>query len=912
MPPVEDDALSAAELQDQIDALTEELGDEQEALRVAQKQLTEAREDLAALRASTSWRLTAPLRSAIAALPRLRRILGRIRFARAVLANSIREEGWRATLQKIATAPRRHGIRKLMRALRGGASVALYELPPAKPALDLLALRVLIVAETSIPQCLKYRVTQKQRMIKDLGVDCTVVSWTETEKCRSLLQTHSVAIFYRVPGYPVPMQIIAEAKALGLATFWEVDDLIFDIDKYVKNSNLEDLDPEMRRNVLAGIPLYRNAMLACERTIASTSGLAEAMREAGIKDVLVIENALDEETVRTARRVNRTPKQLDGLVRIVYGSGTKTHDADFRVASTAIARVLKARPEVRLRVIGELNLPADYSELNRQIERLPLSNYATYLKRVGECDINIAPLEPSVFNDAKSNIKYLEASIVGLPSVCSPAAAFETAIKDGHTGYLASDEKSWENALLALVDDSTLRREVAERAYAHVTIDYSPHTIANTQIAPMLAPYRREKQRLRVLGANILFAPRSFGGATIIIEEMARRLNSTGDLEYVVFTTLPVNQVPAYDLVRYESTAGSVFAMGLPVEKNPQLDFENPHASKAFREALRASRPDVVHLHSVQGIGAQIAEVCNDEGIPFVVTLHDAWWICGRQFMVTGENRYCNQRKIDLAVCSVCVDNAHLNTYRQSRLREILQSAALLISPSEFFKQLYVDNGFDGERISVNKNGILPPRAQVHHASLRDRPLRFGYVGGETEIKGAHLIRDAFRRLQHRNYELHVVDNTLNVGFPSIDPAAWKIPGTLKISRAYTQETIDDFFENVDVLLFPTQWKESFGLTVREALIRDVWVIATDAGGVIEDIVAGENGEIIPLNDDGTALAAAIDALLQNPQRLDGYRNPHAKQIRLFDEQARELHDLLAQVASHSRVEAEAAVTVKP
>ena len=124
------------------------------------------------------------------------------------------------------------------------------------------------------------------------------------------------------------------------------------------------------------------------------------------------------------------------------------------------------------------------------------------------------------------------------------------------------------------------------------------------------------------------------------------------------------------------------------------------------------------------------------------------------------------------------------------------------------------------------------------------------------------------------------------------------MPGTLKIVPAYTRDTIDDFFNGLDVLLFPTQWKESFGLSVREALIRDVWVITTDAGGVIEDIVPGENGEIIPLDDDGTALASAIGRLLDQPARLDGYRNPHAGQVRLFDQQADELAAMLAGVMS--------------
>lgn len=891
-------------LQDRLDAVTDDLEQESESLRAAKGDLVRLEVEVQALRGSTSWRLTAPLRIAVTTFRTPRTVVSRTKQVGSMLRYALNEYGLSGTLRKAIAAARRRGLGSLLSGTAPAASLKpVHTLAPALPARDRLALRVLIIAEMSIPQCRKYRVTQKQQMILHLGIDCTVVSWTEFENCRSLLQSHSAVFFYRVPGFPEPLRLIREAKALGLPTFWEVDDLIFDAAEYAGNSNLSDLNDETRRGVMEGVSLYRAAMLECDYGIASTVGLADAMRRAGVREVSVVENALDKETQRVARKIATLPRRRDGVVRIVYGSGTKTHDADFRVAASAIKRVLKARPDVHLVVIGELNLPPDYRDVQAQVERLPLSDYPTYLKRLASCDISIAPLEDSVFNDAKSNIKFLEASIVGLPSVCSPSAAFRTAIKHGETGLLAADSAAWEASLLALADDAALRETMAQRARAYVGSHYAPATVAQEQVAPILEPLRAKRPTTRVLGVNIYFEPRSFGGATVVAEEIARRLNARDDIEYAMFTSLPTSDVPRYRMLRYAAAGGDAFGMGLPHEPNPTFQFENPNSVAAFAEAVRATRPDVVHLHSIQGIGAQIAEVCLRERIPFVVTLHDAWWICGRQFMITGENQYCYQRKIDLNVCATCVEDASFNTYRQFRLREILLSASRLIAPSAFFKDLYAENGFDAARIVVNKNGIRAPRREIRRESLKGRPLRLGYVGGETPIKGAPLIRKALRSLRYDNYELHVVDNVLNLGQHSIDARQWAVPGTLKIVPAYTQETIDSFFENIDVLLFPTQWKESFGLSVREALIRDVWVITTDAGGVIEDIVAGENGDIIPLDDDGTELAAAIGALLEHPERLDGYRNPHADCVRVFEEQADELHALFEELTVEARAQ---------
>ncbi|NIE65482.1 glycosyltransferase [Burkholderia sp. Ax-1719] len=889
-------------LQERLDAANDDLEQEAEALRIAHDDVRRIKAEVQALLGSTSWRLMAPMRLAITTFRTPRAIVVQAKQVSGTLRYAIGQYGLAGTFRKAMAAARRRGITGLLGSnAPGGGLKPVLKLPQALPARDRLALRVLIIGEMSIPQCRKYRVTQKQQMILQRGIDCTVANWTEFEHCRSLLQTHSVVFFYRVPGFPEPLRLIEEARALGLPTFWEVDDLIFDAQEYSGNSNLADLNEETRRGVLDGVALYRKAMLACDAGIASTVGLADAMRRAGLRDVHVVENALDKETQRVARKITTQPRRRDGIVRIVYGSGTKTHDADFRVAAPAIKRVMKERPDVHLVVVGELNLPPDYLDIQAQIERLPLSDYPTYLKRLASCDISIAPLEDSVFNDAKSNIKFLEASIVRLPSVCSPSAAFRTAIRHGETGYLAADSAAWEASLLALVDDAALRESMANAAYAYVNQHYAPNAVAQEQVEPILEPFKLKRRKMRVLAVNIYFEPRSFGGATVVAEEIARRLNQREDIEYAMFTSLPTSDVPGYRLTRYGAAGGDAFGMGLPHEPNPNFEFENPNSVAAFADAVSALRPDVVHLHSIQGIGAQIAEVCLRERIPFVVTLHDAWWICGRQFMITGDNQYCYQRKIDLNVCATCVDDASRNTYRQFRLREILLSASRLVAPSAFFKDLYAQNGFDAGKIVVNKNGIRAPQRDIRREPPGGRPLRFGYVGGETQIKGAPLIRKALRSLSYNNYELHVVDNVLNLGRHSIDARLWAIPGVLKIQPAYTQETIDSFFANIDVLLFPTQWKESFGLTVREALIRDVWVIATDAGGVIEDIVPGENGDIIPLDDDGTELAAAIARLLANPQRLDGYRNAHKGMIRLFEEQAVELHALFGEVVAEAK-----------
>ncbi|NYT83429.1 glycosyltransferase family 4 protein [Alcaligenaceae bacterium] len=407
----------------------------------------------------------------------------------------------------------------------------------------------------------------------------------------------------------------------------------------------------------------------------------------------------------------------------------------------------------------------------------------------------------------------------------------------------------------------------------------------------------RRSRKPRILTVNIFYSPRSFGGATIIAEEVNRRLQAD-DLEISVFAALPTDTVPSYALRRYEVGEISVFGVGMPEALSPLQMFENPGMTAPFQQALEAIQPDLVHFHCVQGIGILPMEQCVTAGIPFVVTLHDAWWLCGRQFMVNRQGVYCNQHSIDLDICARCVDDAALNTYRSERLRQVLDKAQLLLTPSAYFADFYQANGFPAERVRVNRNGVRRPGVSVQR--LPSRTPRFGYVGGNDAIKGVNSIITAFRGLPAEAAKLVVVDNTMNLGFSCYAPDRFKGLANVEVVPAYTQATIDEFFAGIDVLLFPTQAKESFGLVVREALARNVWVICSDAGGVVEDILPGENGLIIPMDDDGTALKRAVHDTLAHFRSQGAEYTPPQTRITWFEDQTTELATIYREVLNRT------------
>lgn len=891
------------------------------------------RHHLGAWQQTVSWRVTAPLR-AVRHLMNGRLPTGqKIPAVYARLREVYQDEGLRGVTQRVqARLPGADFSRVVSRyASKGrassspatsvtpgvqgrGAQVELltpeqrqknletfYTQPLSADGLRDLTPRILIIAELSLRQCAKYRVWQKEEQLQALGWNVEVVDWREAEQAMAALQVCTEVIFYRVPAFESVENLLKEARRLGLSPWWEVDDLIFSAEQYQENGNLQTLDSAERKQVLFGVRLFRKCLLSCDRAIASTRVLAQAMLDAGIPEAVVIENALDQQTIDIAQALaERGVPAHDTTreIRIVYGSGTKTHDADFRIAANGILAAMQADPRLTLHIIGDLTVPESFQEVEDRVHVLAGRDYAAYMGLLAQADITIAPLEATIFNDAKSNIKFLEAAVLKIPSVCSPRDAFLQVMRDGENGLLAEQDAQWRDAILRLAADPALRARIGRQAYDDVLARYGPAQVAEQQVLPVFGrPVEKSRSGagLRVLCVNVYFSPRSFGGATFVAEEMVRRLQQIPDVSITVFTSRPELNHRGSASIRYAVGGTDVLGVRVPPDHDRVGGLDNERATSQFRTWLAAVRPDVVHFHATQGLGLGLLRACVEAGVPYVVTVHDAWWLCERQFMVKADGHYCFQEKINQKVCQMCVPEARHLAERAVMMRAAMESAAMLLSPSETHRQLFLANGISPERIRVNRNGFIRP-ARPRTPRRPGSPVRFGYVGGTEDIKGYSLVRRAFQALPEKSWELLVVDNKLNLGIRSVYTDSWKVKGTVKTVPAYTQESMDQFFDGIDVLLFPSQWKESYGLTVREALARDVWVIATAPGGQSEEIVDGVNGTLIPIDGRAETLQKAVQAVLKTAERLIGYVNPFKSTLATFEGQTAELEQVLRDV----------------
>src|SRR5205085_1346136 len=105
-----------------------------------------------------------------------------------------------------------------------------------------------------------------------------------------------------------------------------------------------------------------------------------------------------------------------------------------------------------------------------------------------------------------------------------------------------------------------------------------------------------------------------------------------------------------------------------------------------------------------QSLGGGLLPIAKGAGAHVVVTMHDFWWYCARQFLVDRSLQPCSP-VVDAGVCACEVDTDWLR-FRNGRLHEYLESADLVLCPSSAAAQLLVANGIDPARLEVDENGM--------------------------------------------------------------------------------------------------------------------------------------------------------------------------------------------------------------
>lgn len=274
-------------------------------------------------------------------------------------------------------------------------------------------------------------------------------------------------------------------RQLGVTVLVEHDDYLHGIADQPDHDFRKHFGPD-------ALAEYEECMRAADGLIVSTPYLKRAYRQFN-KNIWVCENAID-----PARYDYTRPKR--DTVNILWAGATGHRDAVLPwLQQTAVA--MSRRPHTCFVSIGQPFANGFHERFGeRRAVAIPWCAIEQYPAAMTMGDVALAPAGRGAFFRGKSDLRWLEASALGIPVIGNHYVYRH--IQHGRNGFVAVSPSEMLGPLEALLDDPILRRVVGDRARAEVLEKRSfPGAADQWMRAIEQAVKRRTKRAARAIPA---------------------------------------------------------------------------------------------------------------------------------------------------------------------------------------------------------------------------------------------------------------------------------------------------------------------------------------------------------------------------------------------------------------------------
>ena len=334
----------------------------------------------------------------------------------------------------------------------------------------------------------RYRCANPREQLALAGVRTKLLRGAGPEVLREAGR-HDAVVLHRLAYTPDVEAIVEAARRRGAPVLFDIDDLVFDPGLFDRIDALDWMEPAEAALFRQSFAAQRRTLASCDGAIVPTEPLAEAVRALGVR-CWVHPNAPSLELLELSHEARRDRRVEPGRVVLGYASGSRTHNRDFAEVSPALLQLFAEIPALELHVVGYLDLDAGWEPFRSRVKTLEFVPWQQLPAVLATFDVNLAPLEAgNPFCEAKSELKWLEAAAVGVPTVASPTAPYRAAIRHGETGFLASTTEDWVDALRLLAGDPVRRQAVGSAAAERLADRYAPKTLG-AELAKTLTALR--------------------------------------------------------------------------------------------------------------------------------------------------------------------------------------------------------------------------------------------------------------------------------------------------------------------------------------------------------------------------------------------------------------------------------------
>lgn len=412
---------------------------------------------------------------------------------------------------------------------------------------------------------------------------------------------------------------------------------------------------------------------------------------------------------------------------------------------------------------------------------------------------------------------------------------------------------------------------------------------------------------MKILHYTIGFAPKRTGGLVGYATDLMQKQVNLG---HEVFALYPASQFLFGKKIKVKKAAnlGEIkrfkLINSLPLAlfggiASPS-DFMQTCDSSRYLEFLKELKPDVIHIHSLIGLHKEFLEVAKELNIKTVFTTHDYYGLAplpsfyynGKSFDESNDNLAWNIMSAD-ALSTKKLRAFQLSFYPTirkwmkkmnrnpkhrpyqelssieesvdySELRDYYTDMFSLIDTFHFnsslARSIFEKNlpfKLNGKVISITNKTIK--RHNIEKKTKNKKVVAF--IGPDEEYKGYFDFLNYVSTIDLNKFEVVTYGHVPNQFAPKY----------IKQKGRFLQSELDAVYKNIDILIVPSKWKESFGLVVLEALSYGVTVYAsknTGAKDLLEDNNIFDDLSILDINEERNC-SSIIKTINEHAVELD-------------------------------------------
>jgi glycosyltransferase involved in cell wall biosynthesis len=328
---------------------------------------------------------------------------------------------------------------------------------------------------------------------------------------------------------------------------------------------------------------------------------------------------------------------------------------------------------------------------------------------------------------------------------------------------------------------------------------------------------------------------------------------------------------------------------------DPLDHLNNQVIDEVAERILDEERPDLVHIHDPRLFTVSVVDIIKKRNIPVIKTIHNYFDLCPQGELLFRGKTICLDYH-EGSSCRECLSSLPEESFMKERISNTLRGTFIhpalkktwrllkharggsnvhktepLSFPSDSYKrrreycierlqmldtvhcysrrsaEILVSHGVSEKKI------FLIPISSDSIEKIKSRPVRqgtypvvFGYLTGESYLKGYEVIMDAFSGLDQNKAKL------IAYGFDKPENFRSRYRHlNVEFHKAYHPDNLNKILSSIDVGLVPSIWEEVFGIVGIEFLSAGIPVIGSDVGGIPEWLVDGESGFLVRMADSG-------------------------------------------------------------